>query len=822
MSLFTRRRSSVAAAHNLAPYSGYAPLTTYGRTPVEPIPDNFAGYAASCFRGNGVVSAVELVRISVFSEARFQFQELRSGQPGRLYGTRDLEVLERPWPGGTTGDLLSRMLLDADLAGNAYVARIGGELVRLRPDWVDIVLALRTAPLGERGAEVPVGYKRVGYAYYEGGRSPGKDPAIFLPDQCAHFAPLPDPLATFRGMSWLTPVIREIQADDQATRHKSKFWEHAAPQPIDARVLTPAGWATMGELQVGGHVIGSDGKPHQILGVFPQGEQDIYRVTFVDGSATECTLDHVWRVQSYYDRKIGTHRVMSLGDLIVQGLRYPSGAAKWSVPLADPVEYDDLGDLPLHPYLLGALLGDGSFRGNGKGSGGVSFSTAQEDADEMQHILQPLLPAGVGISRRDRIGWSEFYFRGAGGAKANPLTQSVRGLGLFDVIGRDKWIPEQYLRASISDRVALLQGLLDTDGHVGRTQGTSVRFTNTSETLSRQLADLIGSLGGSATTTRIQRAGNHPQWVVNVKRLPEWITPFRLARKVERYHPATRVERVRHIEHVNLVGRKPAQCILVDSEDHLYVTDDYVLTHNTPNLAVSIKEALTPGQFDEFVEMMEKRHTGAENAYRTMYMTNGADVTVVGANMQQVDFASVIGRGETRVANAAGVHPVVVGLSEGMQGSSLNAGNYQAAKRSTVDRTFRPLWRNVAGSLEAIVPAPQTFGPSRLWIDTRDVAFLRDDTRDLAEIQAKEAQTIRTLLDAGFEAESVKAAVIAGDWAALRHSGLYSVQLIPPDPALEASPAAEWRVPVWGSPEREPIVLNRAPVPGRRGESPVE
>jgi len=197
----------------------------------------------------------------------------------------------------------------------------------------------------------------------------------------------------------------------------------------------------------------------------------------------------------------------------------------------------------------------------------------------------------------------------------------------------------------------------------------------------------------------------------------------------------------------------------------------------TPNLAVSLAKEITPTQFKEFIELMDSQHRGVENAYKTLYTAGGADVTVVGADLKQLDFKVTQGAGETRIAAAAGVHPVIVGLSEGMQGSSLNAGNYTAAKRQYADRTLRPLWRNAAGSLETLLPAPSG---SRLWYDDRDIAFLREDQTDVAEIQQKQAVTINQLVMAGYVPDTVVKAVLAEDFNLLRHSGLYSVQLQPP------------------------------------------
>lgn len=200
----------------------------------------------------------------------------------------------------------------------------------------------------------------------------------------------------------------------------------------------------------------------------------------------------------------------------------------------------------------------------------------------------------------------------------------------------------------------------------------------------------------------------------------------------------------------------------------------------SPNLAVQLPKEVTPEQFNAFVEAMDAKHKGAANAYKTLYTGGGADVTVIGANMQQMDFSSVQGKGETRLANAAGVPPVLLSFSEGMQGSSLNAGNYTAAKRNFVDTTMRDLWSNFAGSIAQMdyfqPPMPKT----RLWYDGRDIPFLHEDAKDLAGIQSTQASTINGYIREGWEPESAKAAVMHDDLGRLKHTGALSVQLQPP------------------------------------------
>jgi phage portal protein BeeE len=194
---------------------------TWERHVAERIPGDFEGLVRGAYAANGIVWACMAVRMAVFSTVRFAWQRLNAGQPSELFGSRDLALLETPWPGGTTQDLLARLIQDADLAGNSYWTRIDDQLVRLRPDWVQIVMAPRVV----RG--VQVGWERLGYAYWEHGVG-ASDPATFLADEVAHFAPSPDPLATYRGMSWLTPVIREVTNDKAMNAHKDRFLANAA------------------------------------------------------------------------------------------------------------------------------------------------------------------------------------------------------------------------------------------------------------------------------------------------------------------------------------------------------------------------------------------------------------------------------------------------------------------------------------------------------------------------------------------------------------------------------------------------------------------
>jgi phage portal protein BeeE len=434
--------------------------TALGRQ--EEIGAGFSGYVYSAYRANGVVFACMLVRLLTFSEARFQFQQMRGGRPGDMFGTPELELLETPWERATTGDLLIRAIQDADLAGNFFCIRTVNQagdpvIKRLRPDWVTIVAGSPTDPT-VRAFDLDA--QLLGYVYQPGGMggTTAAAPAVFLtPDQVCHFAPIPDPLFSFRGMSWLEPVIREVMADGAATSHKLKFFENGA----------------------------------------------------------------------------------------------------------------------------------------------------------------------------------------------------------------------------------------------------------------------------------------------------------------------------------------------------------------TPNMVVSLDPTIGKDMFDSWKETFNSEHLGMINAYKTLFLGGGAKVSVVGKDFQQMEFKTTQGAGETRIAAAAGVPPVIVGLSEGLQAATYS--NYQQAMRRFADVTMRPLWRNFCGSIAHIISVP---GGSRLWYDDRDIPFLQDDETQMAQVQLTTAQAMTQLIISGYTPDSIVEAITSNDFTRLEHTGLYSMKLQPPgelgEPggptSLEAlPPSAALQPPATGNGRRPPI-----------------
>jgi phage portal protein BeeE len=228
--------------------------------------------------------------------------------------------------------------------------------------------------------------------------------------------------------------------------------------------------------------------------------------------------------------------------------------------------------------------------------------------------------------------------------------------------------------------------------------------------------------------------------------------------------------------------------------------DDAALVHKrkffqnaaTPNLAIKFDPTVTIDQVKEFKALLEEEHRGAWNAYKTLYLGGGADPVTIGKDFAQMEFAVTQGKGESRLASAAGVPPSWVGFSEGLQGSALNAGNFGAARRRFGDGTMQHLWGNACSSLSTIIrpPTGSNVAGATLWFSAAGVPFLREDSKDAAEIQGREAQTIAALVREGWTPESVVAAVQNADWSLLKHTGLLSVQLQPPGQSTQPAPAA--------------------------------
>jgi hypothetical protein len=199
------------------------------------IAPNFLGFVQRAYRESPIVFAVIANRIQLFRQARFQWRDRQNGRPGDLFGTPELAILEKPWPGATTGTMLALAEAQNACAGNFFAYRDGDRLRVMRPDWTDIVLGSLD---DETVGPLDLNAELVAYVYQPRGFGAKEQPIVLAPEQVVHYMPTPDPEIPWRGMSWLSPIIAEISADKEMTKHKRAYLRGGAT-PNLGMVLDP-------------------------------------------------------------------------------------------------------------------------------------------------------------------------------------------------------------------------------------------------------------------------------------------------------------------------------------------------------------------------------------------------------------------------------------------------------------------------------------------------------------------------------------------------------------------------------------------------------
>ena len=366
----------------------------------------------------------------------------------------------------------------------------------------------------------------------------------------------------------------------QLTHPDSMLWLQMGlgkAQPLDELILTPSGWVTMGDVKPGSQVVGSDGQPVEVLSVHPQGNREVVRITFNDGSSVRCDWEHLWNVntdQRTFDGK--PWQTKTTRELFDEGLTVGK-LTKWRIPQVEPVNFSSKL-LPVDPYLMGVILGDGH--------------VSERDGITICTDIETIIECRQRVTRRhETSSYTAYsYVRGM-----KPIMREL------DLMGKRSWekhAPIEYMTGSIKQRLSLLQGLLDTDG--SPIEGGGVEFSSTSEQLTDAVVELAQSLGGIARKkgpriTKHQNGDGRESWRVNVK-LPAQFSPFRLNRKLNKWQRPTKYHPLRKIKSIEFVGDQLVQCISVNNSDKLYVTKDYIVTHNTPITLTTIVDRMNAGQ----------------------------------------------------------------------------------------------------------------------------------------------------------------------------------------------------------------------------------
>lgn len=352
---------------------------------------------------------------------------------------------------------------------------------------------------------------------------------------------------------------------------------------MSSKVLTPSGFIEMRDVKVGTKVVAGDGEKASVIGVYPQGKRRIYRITMNDGGFTEVSDNHLWEVQNRCDRQFetrtGNHRtrIIKTEDMLKDFIIEKDGRKNYSIDYVPEIKAFEEKKFYIHPYLLGCLLGDG-----GLSTKTICFTKKDKEIVEK---INSLIGGYEFVLKRGSD--KDYYLRSKDAAKKpNLLKEELNRLGLLGTKSATKFIPEEYLYSSHEQRLWLLRGLLDTDGYA---EYKGIEYSTASQKLAENVTELVRSLGGYASLTK-RKSGYRDKDGNSVSCLDNYrITilfsanhdnPFWLERKAKIYNPKCKLWK-RYIKNIEYVGEEECQCIMIDNPCHLYITDDYIITHNT-------------------------------------------------------------------------------------------------------------------------------------------------------------------------------------------------------------------------------------------------
>lgn len=333
-----------------------------------------------------------------------------------------------------------------------------------------------------------------------------------------------------------------------------------------SKVQTPYGETNIEDIQVGDEVFGVNGSPTKVVAVHPQGVRQMYRVTFKDGRTVDCDGEHLWGIHDA--SRQGKYRVMSTKQIIETGLRRPNSRYRFAVPRTQAVEYSHKF-VPIDPYVLGLFIGDGHISTNNYT---VSIASYEADSFIVDEVASRLSDDVKLVSSKQE---GNHYIRPVLSRESNPFRDAIVGLGLTGY-SHERRIPTLYAEGSVKQRWDLLRGLMDSDGTPGHGTGkpsNSARYYTTSELLADDVSRLVYSLGGTAIVRHI------PTRDIYCVEMLTHESPFLMPRKDKMWVSSTRRETL------SIVSIEPAdececRCITVENEDGLFLTNDFLVSHN--------------------------------------------------------------------------------------------------------------------------------------------------------------------------------------------------------------------------------------------------
>ena len=362
-------------------------------------------------------------------------------------------------------------------------------------------------------------------------------------------------------------------------------------QPLDAKILTPNGWVTMGEIKIGDEVLTPIGDITNVIGIFPQGEKDIYKITFKDGKITEACGEHLWKVCGIPVGKKRQKAVYQILDTLSIKDKLENTKYKIKTPLVSKEinEFNNNDEFTITPYLMGVILGDGCISKHS-----ISVSSADDEilesvefgiGEHYKLVKKGKYDYRITENQKNKFNGRHKYEKGEFG---NEFLYQFNELGLNDCKSDNKFIPKKYMNTTLINKISLIQGLLDTDGTVS--VNGSISYSTISYQLAKDVQELIWSIGGIASikekqtyyTYKGEKKKGKLSYNVNI-RYSEPKQLFKLERKINKLSDNYQYKNnlKNEIVKIEYIGKKEAQCIMIEDENHLYITDDYIVTHNT-------------------------------------------------------------------------------------------------------------------------------------------------------------------------------------------------------------------------------------------------
>ncbi len=365
--------------------------------------------------------------------------------------------------------------------------------------------------------------------------------------------------------------------------------DNGKAQPFYSKIQTPKGEVCMEAIKVGDEIFDINGGVQKVVGIFPQGQKQIYRVWTSDDNYTDCVGEHLWTVIDTMSNKKA--KVMTTLQLIDGIEKTSKKGYRYALPKYNAVNYSTKTYI-CDPYILGAYIGNGC---------GLEkhFSISSGNEDVIKIISEKL---NTNFCRSSIHNYT-YKFLVKNKNKQNRkyiFTQDIIPKELVGKKSKDKFIPKEYLQGDIEQRLSLLRGLMDTDGNVHNSKdrfSINTSYSTTSERLAKDVCLLVQSLGFFAKCHKVKRYNRdcNPEFVIYIRIDDKKFNPFLVERKALKWRPPTifTYRKIKKIESLNeLVD---CQCIKVSADNELYLTDNFIVTHNTTLCSDIIRSIIEQG-----------------------------------------------------------------------------------------------------------------------------------------------------------------------------------------------------------------------------------